>query len=257
MALGVLKIPSVVLLVAALAVGVACADEAAAPAHDATSPSATATVLASPLITIDEPPGGARVSVPFEISGTANVFEGALQVEVVADTQSGHVYCTHHVQATSGTGTPGTWRTEMAFAFPQYAEADAPVVIRAFNLSARDGSVENVVERRVLVTSEKPRIIVTSPGCSEDVSMSSLLTVTGLALVFEAQLQVDVRDAGGAQLITTGALASSGTELSPWSTTLDLSGLPGAGIYQLVAYNHSAEDGSIENEFAVPIVVGP
>jgi hypothetical protein len=48
-------------------------------------------------------------------------------------------------------------------------------------------------------------------------------------------------------------MAAGGTEFSPWTATFDLSALPGAGYYDLVAYNLSARDGSIENEFPVQI----
>jgi hypothetical protein len=231
--------------------------------HDGAStstvaPTAAATPSpgASPAITIDAPEEGALLTIPFQISGAANVFEGALEVEAAVDgADDGFVYCRHHVQATSDTGTPGTWSTTMAFAFPHVPETDAPVVIRAYSLSAADGSVQDLVERSVRVSGEQPDIVVTSPGCSEEVEAGSTITVTGMALVFEAVLQVGVRDASGAELIRERVMAASGTEFSPWSTNLDLSLLPGAGIYEIVAYDFSARDGSIENEFPIPIVV--
>jgi hypothetical protein len=69
-------------------------------------------------------------------------------------------------------------------------------------------------------------------------------------------LHVDIRDSSGTVLATNRVMAASGTEFSFWTTTFDLSGLSG-GFYDLVAYDLSARDGAIENEFPVQISVGP
>ena len=62
----------------------------------------------APQITIGSPVADATVSVPFTVSGEANTFEAALTVEVVD--QSGTGICVRQLMATSGSGTPGTWR---------------------------------------------------------------------------------------------------------------------------------------------------
>jgi hypothetical protein len=232
----------------------ACADDDdTPPAPPATVPALAATETPLPAaITIDAPAAGETLTVPFEVSGGANVFEAALVVDVLGNA-AGLVLCRRHVQATSGTGTPGTWSATMAFPPP---EEDAAVTIRAFDYSARDGSEENVVERAITVLAEQPNIVIESPRCSDVVRPGAMLVVRGNAQVFEAALSVELRDASGAAFLTQSVLADSGVERSPWSATLDLSSLPeGSGLYDLVAYSHSAEDGSIINEFAVPILV--
>jgi hypothetical protein len=77
-----------------------------------------------------------------------------------------------------------------------------------------------------------------------------------MAQVFEAALNVDIRDASGTAVLTQNVMAASGTEFSFWTTTFDISGLT-PGFYDIVAYSFSAMDGSIQDEFPVQISVGP
>jgi hypothetical protein len=223
----------------------------------AASPSPSGSPAGTPAtdaaIVIESPAADAVVTVPFEVSGTANVFEGALTVDVLGDA-AGLVLCERHVQASSGTGTPGTW--DAALAFPPPA-AESPVTLRAYSFSAEDGSMENLVERTLIVSSEHPNIVIESPSCNERVSAAGTLTVSGMAQVFEATLQVDIRDAAGTALLTQTVMAASGTEYSPWTATFDVSTLPASAFYDVVAYSFSARDGTVENEFPVPIIVEP
>ncbi len=213
---------------------------------------------AAPRISIVAPDEGATVAVPIAISGEANVFEGVLKLEVLDE--NGDTLCRRTVQATSGTGTPGTWETIIAFdperAFGVGDVAAAPVTIRAFNFSARDGAEENIVTRDVLLDPEPPAIVIASPECEADVAQNASIAVTGEAEVFEAALTIELRDAFGGTALTQNVTAASGVERSPWSTTLDLTGIPG-GAYEIVALSFSAEDGSVQNEFAVPIQIIP
>jgi hypothetical protein len=220
-----------------------------APPPTATSsvPSPTATA-ASTAISIDVPRAGASVRVPFEISGTANVFEAALVVEVIG--ADGRPLCERRVQAMSGTGTPGTWTTIMAFPPPASA---APVTIRAFSRSPRDGSEQNAVTRSVQVFAEAPAIVIAEPGCNTDIAQGSTLAVNGTARVFEATLTVELRDAAGTVVRTALVTADAGApDTGRWTTTLDL-GTVVAGAYELVAYSVSARDGTPENIFAIPV----
>ena len=220
------------------------------------SPTADGAALA---ISINEPAEGATVAVPFEVSGDANVFEGVLSVEVLDE--HGDVLCRRNVQATSGTGTPGTWETTIAFD-PERAvdvadDAAAPTLtIRAFNFSAMDGAEENVVTRDVTLDPEPPAIVIALPTCEADVAQGASIAVNGEAAVFEAALTVELRDASGTAVLTQNVMAASGVERSPWNTTLDLTGIE-AGAYEIVAFSFSAEDGAIQDEFAVPIRIIP
>jgi hypothetical protein len=234
-------------LIALSLIAAACADDGGG--MPTATPAASPTSVEVPAITIDEPAAGATVRSPFTVSGTANVFEGALIVDVMRP-GSDVPLCTSWVQATSGTGTRGSWETTIAV--PPLPD-DAPITLRAYSISARDGSVENLVERPVTLSAEHPNIVIEQPPCGARVERGAL-AVSGLAQVFEAVLFVDVRDASGTALVTERVMAASGTEYSPWSATLDLSSLE-AGRYRLVAYTHSPRDGSVIDEFPVEISV--
>ncbi|HET6616110.1 MAG TPA: Gmad2 immunoglobulin-like domain-containing protein, partial [Dehalococcoidia bacterium] len=137
------------------------ATTSAPPTTAATSPTAVAATPTSsagdgrPAIIIDEPGLGDIVQIPFEIAGTADVFEAALTVQVLAP--DGALVCQHSIMATSGSGTRGDWATTMAFAppVPPSGNAAVPMVVRALSYSAKDGSEENVVTVDVNVSGER------------------------------------------------------------------------------------------------------
>jgi hypothetical protein len=181
--------------------------------------------------------------------GTANVFEGALTIDALGNA-AGLVLCKRHVQATSGTGTPGTWAGVLAFT---PLDTPVPITLRAYSFSAQDGSMQNLVERHATVSNKLPAITISSPACGAEIP-GDQLQVSGQALVFEAVLNVDIRDSSGQAVMTKMVMAARGDERSPWSTTFDISGLS-PGFYDVVAYDHSARDGAIENEFPVQIAV--
>jgi hypothetical protein len=214
-----------------------------------TSPSNTP---ATPLISIDSPAEGATTRTPIELSGTANTFEAALTVDVVDG--SGTTLCVRSLTATSGSGTPGSWNAVLAIPPP---DAAVEVTLRAYSFSAADGSMENLVERPVSLAADRPLIFITAPGCGAAVSAGTALAVSGRAFVFEAALTVELRDASGAAVATQTALAARGDEESPWSTTLAVPAGLAPGSYDLVAYDLSARDGAVENEFAIQVLVEP
>jgi len=199
-------------------------------------------------ITIDAPPRDAQVAVPFEVSGEANVFEGALAVQAID--AAGTVVCEHRVQATSGTGTPGAWSATLAFA-PPPSEQD--VTLRAFSRSAKDGSEENVVTRTVRVSPDLPAIVVESPRCGATSIAQSVIAASGTASVFEGSLQVELRDATGTVLATRTVQTVGAPDRGNWAINFDVGALP-AGSYEFVAYSISAMDGAVENVFAVPFL---
>jgi hypothetical protein len=227
------------------------------------TPSASATVTpsptlsplpsSSPAINIQSPADGATVSVPFIMRGTANTFEAALTVDAV--NEAGEFLCIRHIMATSGTGTPGTWETQLAFA-PQRDTEITPVTLRAYEFSANDGSMINLVERKVLLAPKRPPIMMTSPVCGDVVAPGGTLAIQGLATVFEAALTVELRDASGTAVFFKNLMTEEGNVESRFS---DLAIMPAGlvpGFYDLVAFNVSPKDGSIDNEFAVQIRVG-
>ncbi|PXA72173.1 Gmad2 immunoglobulin-like domain-containing protein [Cryobacterium arcticum] len=225
------------------------ASSSATASGTATS-TATPPATSGPVIQIDSPMADARVTVPVTASGTANTFEAALTLQLL--TEAGDTLCVRQIMATSGSGTEGTWQTDLAFVPP---DSDQPTVLRAYELSAEDGSPINVVEVPVVVTPERPPIIIVTPVCGDTVAPGGQIAVTGRAQVFEAQFTLELRDAAGTAVLSQEVTAESGTEESNFSALLTMpADLPG-GFYDLVGYNTSAKDGSVQYEFPVQILV--
>ena len=213
-----------------------------------TTPSTTPSDGAA--IVIEDPAPDARVSTPLSVSGRANTFEAALTVQLV--TPVGDTLCIREVMATSGSGTEGTWQTILGFMPPEF---DTPATLRAYERSAQDGSPTNVVEQEVVITPDRPPIFIYQPICGDRVAPGDPMFVKGRALVFEAQLSLDLRTASGEVVFTQQVTAESGSEESNFDATITIpADLPG-GFYDLVAYDNSAQDGSIQNEFPVQIEV--
>jgi hypothetical protein len=204
----------------------------------------------SPFIVIDDPPDGANVATPLSVRGTANTFEAALTVMLV--TPVGDVLCIREVMATSGSGTPGTWETLLGFSPPDY---DTPATLRAYEQSAEDGSPVNVVEQAVVITPDRPPIFIYQPICGDRVAPGDPLFVKGRAHVFEAQLSLELRTPAGEVVLAQQVTAESGSEESNFETTLTIPATLPLGFYDLVAFDNSAQDGSVENEFPIQIEV--
>ncbi|MGY4858857.1 Gmad2 immunoglobulin-like domain-containing protein [Cryobacterium sp. AP23] len=224
----------------------------ASPAPTDTGASGTPTPpsSSSPAIVIEDPAADASVSTPLSVSGRFNTFEAALTVQLV--TPVGDTLCIREVQATSGSGTEGTWQTILGFMPPEF---DTPATLRAFERSAQDGTPVNVVEQGVVITPERPPIFIYQPVCGDRVAPGDPMFVKGRAFVFEAQFSLDLRTSSGEVVQTQQVTAESGSEESNFDATVTIpAGLP-AGFYDLVAYDNSAEDGSIQNEFPVQIEV--
>lgn len=92
----------------------------------------------SPAILIESPTLGEGVTSPLRVVGTANVFEAVLQLEVRNAT--GTVLVRRTVQATSGTGTRGTFDATLTFAVPP----SGSLTLVGFVYSAKDGSRQDV-----------------------------------------------------------------------------------------------------------------
>jgi Sporulation and spore germination/Immunoglobulin-like domain of bacterial spore germination len=94
----------------------------------------------TPLIFVESPAPFDEVTSPLQIIGTANTFEATFQADII----SGDVMLAHEVvTATSGSGTRGTFDTEIPF---DTADAAATITLKVYELSAKDGSVVNQVE---------------------------------------------------------------------------------------------------------------
>jgi Immunoglobulin-like domain of bacterial spore germination len=206
-----------------------------------------------PPITIDTPEDGAVTSVPVSLHGMANTCEATFVVDVV--NQAGDAVCTRTVTATPGSGELGTWEATLAFPPP---DANTPMTLRAYSLSAEDGSMQHLVERRVTVSADRPPIFLTSPVCGAVMTQpGEQFLVEGRAAVFEAALAVEFRDAAGAVRISENLMTDVGNEEFAFSAYLKLPEDASAGLYDVVAFSYSALDGSIQDEFAVQVLVQP
>jgi len=250
---------AVALSAVVLVMSSACASEATSPTGSptptptSTTPTTTTptpTATSDPLISIDVPTADSTVPTPVEMSGTANTFEAALMVDVLD--AAGTQLCVRSIMASSGSGTPGRWETTLDFPPPA---SSVPVTLRAYDFSAKDGSMENLVERQVTISDDHPAIFITTPACGQEVAPGSTLTVTGRALVFEAMFTVELRNAAGATLVNTEVTAESGTEESDFTAALAIPADAVSGYYDLVAFDNSAKDGSVIDEFSIQLLM--
>jgi hypothetical protein len=112
-----------------------------------------------------------------------------------------------------------------------------------------------VVEHEVVITPDRPPIFIFQPICGDRVARGDPLFVKGRAHVFEAQLSIELRTASGEVVLVQQVTAESGSEESNFDATLTIPADLAAGYYDLVAYDNSAEDGSVQNEFPIQIEV--
>jgi germination protein M len=99
-----------------------------------------------PAIFVDAPAWGTRLGNPAHVAGLANVFEAQFSVEI--STASGTVIASRNVMASCGTGCWGTFDVTIPYA----VDREQPGWVTAFDLSARDGSRENVASYPVVLT---------------------------------------------------------------------------------------------------------
>lgn len=93
----------------------------------------------TPPILVEFPGRGWAVQTPVRVAGTANVFEAQFQAQITDS--AGRVVAAQSIQATSGTGTRGTFDTSIVFP----ATASGPATLTVFDTSAKDGSRIDVV----------------------------------------------------------------------------------------------------------------
>jgi hypothetical protein len=91
---------------------------------------------ALPAILVEDPAPGDRLDSTVELSGTANVFEAVLEVELRA---RGRLLDHAPVTASAGTGTRGTWSASLE------SDAQGAATIVVFSRSPKDGAAINRV----------------------------------------------------------------------------------------------------------------
>ena len=99
-----------------------------------------------PSIWVDRPAYGAAIGNPARVTGNADVFEATFRMAILDG--SGKVLADEQVMATCGTGCRGTFDITIPYTVSkaQYG------TLKAYNLSAKDGSPEAIREYRVWLT---------------------------------------------------------------------------------------------------------
>lgn len=99
-----------------------------------------------PAIFVDHPAWGAGAGNPVVVSGVANVFEATFRVQVLDAADK--VIADRQVMATCGTGCWGTFSASLGYTVGKAQWG----TLRVFDLSAKDGTPENVREYPVWLT---------------------------------------------------------------------------------------------------------
>ena len=102
--------------------------------------------IALPAIFVDRPAWNAAAGNPAHVTGLANVFEATFRVQILDG--KGNVLADKQVMATCGTGCWGSFKTDVPYTIgkAQYG------TLRVFDLSAKDGTPENVTQYRIWLT---------------------------------------------------------------------------------------------------------
>ena len=99
-----------------------------------------------PSIFVDRPAYGAALGNPGRVAGNANVFEAAFLVAIID--ASGRTLVDQPVMATCGTGCRGTFDVTLRYTVSKGQWG----TLRAYNLSAKDGTPEDIREYPVWLT---------------------------------------------------------------------------------------------------------
>ncbi len=99
-----------------------------------------------PSIFVDRPAYRAAIGNPARVTGNANVFEATFRVAILD--AAGKTLVDEQVMATCGTGCRGTFDTTLTYTVSkaQYG------TLRAYNLSAKDGTPEDIRDYSVWLT---------------------------------------------------------------------------------------------------------
>jgi sporulation and spore germination protein/immunoglobulin-like protein involved in spore germination len=99
-----------------------------------------------PVIAVDKPVAGARVSSPVDVSGSANVFEANVTVKVLDE--NGHVVGKTFTTATCGTGCRGTYAVPVSF---QVAHEQPGTIVVSDDDAAGTGTPPHQVRIKVVL----------------------------------------------------------------------------------------------------------
>ena len=98
-----------------------------------------------PAISVESPLSGDEVQEEFTVSGTANVFEATVSIDVIGP--GGKRLLRTFTTATCGTGCRGTFEEDLKLP----AGTSGPITLKVYESSAEDGRPTNVVKIRLTV----------------------------------------------------------------------------------------------------------
>jgi hypothetical protein len=142
---------------------------------------------------------------------------------------------------------------QVVFTLTQFPTVDrVTIVIEGFPTATIGFDAVPVVEvDRSDVEDETPLILVESP--TPGATVTSPVTVTGISNTFEANVLYEVTGPDGAVLDDGFTTATSGTGTwGEFTFTIE----PDPGDVTLTVFQESAEDGSRQDEYVVPVHVG-
>jgi len=235
--------------------------------NDATDPrgaGAEAPVTASDRIEVLSPAPDTTVTSPVIVSGTADVFEATVSIRILDGTNN--VIADTFTTATCGSGCRGDFEAEVPFS----VSTEQPGVIQVFEVSAQDGSKINVVRIPVTLVPVPGGQITPAGGppatASETIEVltpalnarvSSPVTVSGTANVFEATVSIRILDGTNNVIADTFTTATCGSGCrGDFEVEVPFSvGTEQPGVIQV--FEVSPEDGSERHMVTIPVTLVP
>jgi hypothetical protein len=119
----------------------------AAVASVSSTPSTTPLTSARGFITVARPLANSRLRPPITISGDASVFEAALTWRITDS--AGRVLASGSTTASAGAPARGTYAITASFTPPA---SDTIAIVEVYELSPRDGTIDEIVRVPVVIT---------------------------------------------------------------------------------------------------------
>jgi hypothetical protein len=202
-------------------------------------------------IEVSTPAPGDVVTSPVTIAGTADVAEANVRYQI--KDANGAILANGFTTATCGTGCRGEYSVDVPFEVTQ----EQAGTILVFEESLEDGSKINVVKVPVTLqpAAAAAPIEVTAPSDGDIVS--SPVTISGTADVFEATVSIRILGESGEILADTFATATCGTGCrGDYSEDVSFN-VKRVEQGTIQVFESSAEDGSMRNVVEIPVTLAP
>jgi len=222
---------------------------------------------ADPSVTVREPVEDVETDSPLPFYGEVRAFEAVFNARLI----DGAGVVLGELALMASEGAPARVTFEAAIGF----DVALPTVgcLQVFTLSARDGSMQDVVQREVLLLpgareaggvcplngsppdATDPDIELETPAAGD--SPARVISVRGRARVFEAVVSARVLAPAGVEIATASLMAAAGApEKAPFAGEVTFAvGRPTSACLQV--YSVSPRDGSVENLVQREVVLRP